>query len=94
MTKHHRVARDYYNSSLSLKEITSKHNLRHEQKIHKIIKEMEPEAANIPNEDKVVLVLDRNSAAIAKEILSSHSIDCYIPDKFHLTEMYESKFDK
>ena len=90
MTTHHKIARDYYNSSLTNKEIAEKYN-RHESRVKGIVDTLDPEVWRIPKEDKVVIVLERKDAEAASLILEDHMIKHHLPEEFELEERYTSK---
>ena len=93
MTTHHKIAMDYYNSSLTNKEIGEKYN-RHGSRIKAIVDTLDPEVWRIPKEDKVVIVLDRKDAEAASLILEDHMIKHHLPEEFALEERYPSSLNK
>lgn len=92
MTKHHHVAIDYYNTRLTMKEIAKKHGYSSASGITNIINRMDPKVAQIPSkEDKVVIVIDKKDAPKAEYVLRGNGISHHTPEKFELTEFYESE---
>lgn len=95
MTKHHLVAIDYYGTDMGLQEIADKHGYKSVDGVLYAAKTMDIAIKNAPaNEDKVIIVVDREDAPKAEYVLRGNGIKHHTPKKFELTEYYESKFDK
>lgn len=92
MTKHHQVAIDYYGTDMTLKEIAAKHGFSSDTYVNTIANRMDLGIKNAPaNEDKVVIVVDRKDAPKAEYVLRGNGIKHHVPEKFELTEYYESE---
>lgn len=91
MTKHHQVAIDYYGTDMSLKEIAAKHGYT-DVYINTIVNRMDPAIKNaLAIEDKIVIVVDKKDAPKAEYVLRGNGIKHHVPEKFELTEYYESE---
>lgn len=86
------IAKDYYKSPLGNAAIGKKYGISYSL-VQKVALEFEPEVFNEPEEDWCVVKVERKDVERVRGLLTKWGIKNEIPEKFELTEYYESNIN-